>query len=105
MKTPSKRPSTKIEFPKFDGGDPRGWILKAEKYFGYYQTPDKLKVDIAAMYLEGDALDLFAWINTERTLLQWEELTKMLQEHYGPAEFLNPDEHLCGIKQTGSVQE
>ncbi|KAH0660925.1 hypothetical protein KY289_029673 [Solanum tuberosum] len=32
------------------------------------------KVDIAAMYLEGDALDLFSWINRERTLLYWEEL-------------------------------
>lgn len=41
------------------------WILKVEKYFRYYQTPDELKVDVAAMYLEGDALDLFAWINNE----------------------------------------
>ena len=46
--------------PKFEGGDPRGWILKAEKYFRYYQTPKDLKVDVAAMYLEGDALDLFS---------------------------------------------
>ncbi|KAI4323138.1 hypothetical protein L6164_022768 [Bauhinia variegata] len=67
--------------------------------------PDELKVDIAAMYLEGDALDLFSWISGERTLLYWEELVKLLQEHYGPAEFQNPDEHLCSIRQTGSVQE
>lgn len=72
--------------------------LKAKKYLQYYQTPDELKVDIAAMYLEGDALNLFAWINTERTLLYLEELTKVLQEHYGLAEFQNPDEHLYGIK-------
>ena len=105
LKNPARRHHTKMEFPKFDGGDPRGWILKAEKYFRYYQTPDELKVDIAAMYLEGDALDLFAWINSERTLLYWEELVKALQENYGPAEFQNPDEHLCSIKQVGSVQE
>jgi len=105
MRNPAKRHHTKMEFPKFEGGDPRGWILKAEKYFRYYQTPDELKVDIAAMYLEGDALDLFAWINSERTLLYWEELVKALQENYGPAEFQNPDEHLCNIKQTSSIQE
>ncbi|KAF7841564.1 retrotransposon gag domain, Retroviral aspartyl protease [Senna tora] len=74
MKSATRRPHTKMEFPKFEGGDPRGWILKAKKYFRYYQTPDELKVDIAAMYLEGDALDLFAWINTEHTILYWEEL-------------------------------
>ena len=98
-------PYTKVEFPKFDGGDPRGWILKAEKYFRYYQTPEESKVDVAAMYLEGDALDLFAWVNSERTLLYWEELVKILQEQYGPAEFQNPDEYLGAVKQTGTVQE
>lgn len=55
------------------------------------------------MYLEGDALDLFPWIHSERTLLYWEELVKALQENYGPVEFQNPDEHLCNVKQKGSV--
>ena len=27
------RPYNKIDFPTFSDGDPRGWILKAEKYF------------------------------------------------------------------------
>lgn len=40
-----------------------------EKYFHYCQTPDELRVDVAAMYLEGDAWMLFAWINSERTLI------------------------------------
>ncbi|PWA82162.1 hypothetical protein CTI12_AA180690 [Artemisia annua] len=101
----ARRPFTKMEFPKFEGGDPRGWILKAEKYFRYYQTPDESKVEIASMYLEGDALDLFAWISAEHNHLYWEELVKILHENYGPAEFQNPDEHLCNIKQTGTVQE
>ncbi|KAH0764516.1 hypothetical protein KY285_000387 [Solanum tuberosum] len=105
LKNPFQRPHTKMKFPRFEGGDPRGWILKAEKYFSYYQTPEEHKVDIAAMYLEGDALDLFSWINRERTLLYWEELVKALQENYGPAEFQNPDEHLCSIQQKGSIQE
>lgn len=30
VKNPSRRSHTKIEFPKFEGGDPCGWILKAE---------------------------------------------------------------------------
>lgn len=101
----SRMPYTKMEFQKFDKGDPRGWILKVEKYFCYYQTPEELKVDVASMYLEGEALDLFAWINLERFILYWGELVKALQENFGPAEFQNPDEHLCGVKQTSSIQE
>ncbi|KAL7116648.1 hypothetical protein ACP275_03G017300 [Erythranthe tilingii] len=94
-----------MDFPKYDGGDPRGWILKAEKYFRYYQTPEELKVDVAAMYLEGDALDFFDWINRERILLYWDDLVRALQENYGPAEFQNPNEYLCSIQQVGSVTE
>nr|GEV58696.1 retrotransposon protein, putative, unclassified [Tanacetum cinerariifolium] len=69
-----------MEFPRFDRGDPRGWILKAKKYFRYYETPDELKVDVVAMYLDGDALNLFAWINNDRTLLYWEDLVKVEEE-------------------------
>lgn len=31
------------------------------------------------MYPEGDDLDLFAWINTECTILYWQEPVKALQ--------------------------
>ena len=92
-----RRSHTKMEFPKYEGRDPRGWILKAEKYFQNYQTPNDCKGDVASMYLEGDALDLFAWINFERTIYYWDELVKVMQENYGPAEFQNPNEHLCSI--------
>lgn len=57
------------------------------------------------MYLGGDALDLFAWINSERTIYYWDELVKVMQENYGPTEFQNPDEHLCDIQQTGILLE
>ena len=67
-KHPSKRPYSKVEFPKYEGGDPRGWILKAEKYFQYYQTPEDLKVDVAAMNREGDVLDTFSWVSSGRTI-------------------------------------
>nr|GEW36497.1 retrotransposon Gag domain, retroviral aspartyl protease [Tanacetum cinerariifolium] len=97
----TKTPFTKMEFTKFEGGDPRGWILKAEKYFCYYETLDEYKVDIASMYLEGDAFDLFAWINAEHNHLYWKKLLKILHENYGPTKFQNPDEHLCNIKKQG----
>ncbi|VFQ80680.1 unnamed protein product, partial [Cuscuta campestris] len=101
----SRLPHAKLEFPKFTGGDPRGWVLKAEKYFRYYDVPEDDKVDVASMYLEGDALDLFSWMSTERTLFYWEDLVKAFQEHYGPPEYQNPDEYLCSIKQSGTVTE
>ncbi|XP_076951349.1 uncharacterized protein LOC143624660 [Bidens hawaiensis] len=89
----------------FIGGDPRGWILKAEKYFRYYQIPDEEKVEIASMHLEGYALDLYSWLSDDHPLTFWKELVQAFNKNFGPADFQNPDEHLCNIKQTGLVYE
>lgn len=102
LKNLSRRPYTKIEFSRFEG-DPCGWILKVEIFFKHNQTHDDMMVDISAMYLEGDALDLFAWINSECTLLYWKEFGEALQENYSPTEFQNRDEHICSIHQLGTV--
>ncbi|GKB31470.1 retrotransposon gag domain, retroviral aspartyl protease, partial [Tanacetum coccineum] len=99
------RPHNKISFPTFSDGDPRGWILKAEKYFRYYDIPEEEKVDVASMHLEEDALDFYSWASTNQTQEYWEDLVCALQRNFGPTEFQNPDEHLCSIKQTGTVQE
>lgn len=40
-------------------------MLKMEKYF---KTPDDCKVDMGSLSLEGDALVLFSWINSERII-------------------------------------
>nr|GEV33857.1 retrotransposon Gag domain, retroviral aspartyl protease [Tanacetum cinerariifolium] len=61
----SYRPYNKIDFPNFSGGDHRIWLLKAEKYFRYYQIPDEEKVEIASMHLKGDALDLYSWLSND----------------------------------------
>ncbi|KAD5507928.1 hypothetical protein E3N88_15631 [Mikania micrantha] len=86
---------------RFEDGDPRGWVLKAEKYFRYYQIPEEEQVDVASMHLEGDAPDLFSWLSTDQLIQFWEELVHAFQRNFRPAEFQNPDEHFCSIRQTG----
>ncbi|GJW65964.1 ty3-gypsy retrotransposon protein, partial [Tanacetum coccineum] len=63
------------------------------------------KVDVASLHLEGDALDPFSWLSADQTITLWEELVLAFQINFGPVEFQNPDEYLCSIKQTRSVQE
>ena len=78
-------------------------LFRSEKYFRYYQTPEDLKVDVAAINLEGYALDTFTWVSSGRTIRHWEELVQIFQEQFGPAEFQNPDVHLCSVKQNDTV--
>jgi len=43
----------KIEFPTFDGTDPKGWIKKYTRYFSLCRINDEQKVDLAALHLKG----------------------------------------------------
>nr|GEY25065.1 retrotransposon Gag domain, retroviral aspartyl protease [Tanacetum cinerariifolium]GEY25260.1 retrotransposon Gag domain, retroviral aspartyl protease [Tanacetum cinerariifolium] len=97
-----QRAYNKIDFLIFSSGDPRGWLIKAKKYFKYYQIPDEEKVEIASMRLERDALDLYSWLSHDQTIMFYEELVQAFTRRFGSVEFQNLDEFLCSIKQTGS---
>ncbi|GKG27838.1 hypothetical protein Tco_0406165, partial [Tanacetum coccineum] len=84
------RPHNKIVFPTFSDGDLRGWILKAEEYFRYYDIPKKEKVDVASMHMEGDALDFYSWISIDQSIEYRGDLVRALK---------SIDKNLCSVKQ------
>ena len=42
----------KLEFPRFNGTDPIGWIYRAEQYFSLHNNFDVQKVPLASFHLE-----------------------------------------------------
>lgn len=42
----------KIDFPKFFGENPSGWVYKCERFFEYNCVEDKNKVKLAILHLE-----------------------------------------------------
>lgn len=40
----------KVDFPHFDGTNPRGWVLKCERYFYLHQLPESERVDMATIH-------------------------------------------------------
>ncbi|CAH9137039.1 unnamed protein product [Cuscuta epithymum] len=69
----------KARFPKFDGGDPSGWLYQAEQYFEYYDVAPDLQVKLVSMNSEGLALQWFRWLIKRRGLVAWEEFVKALR--------------------------
>ena len=63
----------KVEFPYFDGHDPKGWIKKCIRYFGLCKIPDDQKVDLASLHLQGPAGTWFGSYITRRRGLTWDE--------------------------------
>jgi hypothetical protein len=45
-----------LDFPRFNGEDPTGWIYIAEQFFHYQGTVATKKVLLASFHLQGEAL-------------------------------------------------
>jgi hypothetical protein len=48
--------SVRINFPKFDGSDPVGWIYKANKFFYFHRNPYNEMLMLAYIHMEGKAI-------------------------------------------------
>jgi len=44
-----------MQFPTFDGENPKIWIDNCENYFTIYTIPKRLWVTAASMHLQGNA--------------------------------------------------
>ncbi|XP_026399008.1 uncharacterized protein LOC113294848 [Papaver somniferum] len=48
----------KVDFPRFDGDNPKSWLQKCEYYFQMHDLPDNTKTRMEAIHLDGKA---FKW--------------------------------------------
>jgi hypothetical protein len=63
----------KLKFSRWNDGDSLEWVSRAERFFKYHHTPADLKVEIASISLDGDAIqwfDLFVACHEKPT---WDE--------------------------------
>jgi len=63
----------KIEFPCFDGNDPKGWIKKYTRYFTLCKVMEEQKVNLAALRLRGQAEVWFNSYILGRRNVAWED--------------------------------
>ncbi|RRT45903.1 hypothetical protein B296_00049237 [Ensete ventricosum] len=56
----SRYPRMRVEFPRWEDGDPTKWISCAERSY-FQKTPKGSMVDIIVIHLEGDAIQWYDW--------------------------------------------
>nr|CAD1821649.1 unnamed protein product [Ananas comosus var. bracteatus] len=99
---------TKIEFPRFDGEDLKGWMYRCEQFFEIDGTAEDAKVKLAAIHLEGRALQwhqIFMKSRLTRSIPTWEEYVSALNTRFGSDLFDDPMAELKSLRQLGSVLE
>jgi len=63
----------RIEFPQFDGTNPRGWVKKCSKYFNLCKTPSQQKVELASLDMIGKAETWYNGYSLGRQHVIWED--------------------------------
>jgi len=63
----------RIEFPVFDGTNPRVWIKKCGRYFNLCKIPEAQQVDLASIHLKGRAEVWFTSYNAVKKNVDWDE--------------------------------
>jgi len=95
----------KLEFPKFDGQQPRLWKDKCESYFEVYEISDALKPRFAALNFTGLAE---TWLHTAELrgrFMSWEALHTAVCARFDRDQYHLHLKQLDNLKQTGSVSE
>lgn len=99
----------KLEFPRFNGGDPEEWVNKAKQYFAYHEIPRDQRVSFASYHLTEEAN---SWWQAklkargfEARQMSWETFEAELWTRFGPIDGEDFEEALCHIRQKGTLLE
>ncbi|XP_042964611.1 uncharacterized protein LOC122298826 [Carya illinoinensis] len=93
----------RLDFPRFNGLEPAGWVFKANQYFDCFQVPFHQKLMVASHHMDGEALVWYQNGLDSGQFNSWETLVVALQTRFGPSSFDDPMEALTRLRQTSSV--
>lgn len=95
----------KLDLPIFNGANPDGWIMRAERFFHFYRLTEEEKVEAAVVSLDGDALLWYQWEHRRRPIHRWEEIKALLLKEFRPSVTGTLYGQWMDLRQTGSVEE
>ncbi|XP_076897827.1 uncharacterized protein LOC143551249 [Bidens hawaiensis] len=97
------KPYLKLHFPRFSGDDPTAWLYQAEPFCDFQKVPEADQAELAALHLDGIALQWHKWYTKSRGPLTWAEFTSALLQRFGPTDFEDPSEAFSRLKQITTV--
>lgn len=99
-------PMPKMDFPRFNGSDPRGWFKKCEKFFQLNPLLEpRSKVLYAAMYLDGEADIWYQALQDEHPWLVWKEFVHHISNQFAKGGHENLQGQFNKLMQRGKVDD
>ena len=75
----------RIDVPRFEDGDPRGWIFKIQQYIDFHSATEEQRLQIAPLYFDGKALSWYRWRQKNAKIDSLTSFLKSLQVTFGPS--------------------
>lgn len=96
----------KLDLPPFEGINPVGWIMRAERYYHFYRLSEEVKVEAVVVGLEGDTLLWYQWEQqTRKPINTWEEMKGMLLRQFRPLDAGSLHEQWLTLVQEGTMED
>ncbi|WVZ82556.1 hypothetical protein U9M48_029810 [Paspalum notatum var. saurae] len=95
----------KLQFPSFDGDNPKLWVSRCEDYFDLYHVDPQLWVRVAAMHFSGAAARWSMSVESRLRSASWSQFGQLLLERFGRNQQEQLIRQLYRFSQTGSVQD
>ncbi|XP_074305558.1 uncharacterized protein LOC141640775 [Silene latifolia] len=95
----------KVNFPVFDGSNPRMWLKKCARYFELCKIPEHQKIDLASLYMIGKTeLWVHGYLAVRRNV-DWDDFKTDLCARFREETDSNVVEQFNKLHQTGSIDE
>lgn len=88
----------KLDFPKFNSDDVIEWLYRCNYYFKVSVVPNEMKVDLATIHIDRDALlwhqSYMKLKDLQSTTVSWEEYSTTFNFRFGLSPFDDPIRNL-----------
>ena len=98
-------PTPKMDFPKFEGDNPKVRQQDCETYFELYHVQDSLRTRYASLNFRGTAALWLRNVQALRKLDDWGEMCRLVHEKFGKNKYMYYRRKLRALRQTGTVSD
>ena len=93
----------RMDFPRFDGDNPVGWIRQCEKYFQMAAAPEEYKVHLAQLYFVGSADVWLRRSGLHKQQLSWTQFAEEVVHRFSGSSTYELAEKFNTIRQNNST--
>lgn len=94
----------KLEFPKFDGTNPKMWMKKCARYFELCKVPADQKVDLASLYMVDKVENWISSYLSGKRNVDWDDFIVDLTTRFRDDTAIHIVEHFNKLYQHDSLE-